>query len=181
MQKDEISSIIPFERIENVIYIIRDHRIILDQDLAKLYGVSTGNFNKAINRNQKRFPEDFAFKLTKKEWDFLIFQIGISKKGRGGRRKLPMVFTEHGVAMAANLLKSNRAIIISVEIVRAFIRMRQVLASHKEITKELSDLKNFILKHSNSNNREFKRIWNTIDKLASPKNKEQRQIGFNLG
>lgn len=181
MKKDEINLIIPIERIENVIYVIRDHKVILDQDLAKLYGVSTGNFNKAINRNQKRFPEDFAFRLTKKEWGGLIFQIGISKKGRGGRQKLPMAFTEHGVAMTANLLKSNRAIAISVEIVRAFIRMRQVLANHKEMTKELSDLKNFVLKHSNSNDREFKRIWNTMERLAKPnKNMGQRQIGFDL-
>ena len=177
MKKDE--SIIPSERIERSIYVIRGQKVILDQDLAVLYGVSTGNFNKAIGRNQKRFPEDFAFRLTKSEWNRLIFQIGISKSGRGGRRKLPIVFTEHGVAMAANLLKSDMAIQISIEIVRTFIRMREFLTTQKEMGKELSELKSFLLKHSNKTDREFRRVWQTIEKLTD-KPKNQRQIGFNL-
>ncbi len=176
MKKDE--SIIPSERIERSIYIIRGQKVILDQDLAMLYGVSTGNFNKAIQRNQKRFPEDFAFKLTKDEWGRLIFQIGTSK-GRGGRRKLPMVFTEHGVTMAANLLKSERSIQISVEIVRTFIRLREFLSSQKELVKELAEMKNYVLKNTHKTDREFRRIWQMIEKLTS-KPKNQRQIGFKL-
>ena len=90
-----------------------------------------------------------------------------------------MAFTEHGVAMASNLLKSNRAIKISVEIVRAFIRLRQILTIHKETTKEAADLKDFVLKHSNSNDREFKRVWDVIEKLTEPL-KDRRKIGFDL-
>ncbi len=175
--------LIPVERIERAIYIIRGRKVILDQDLAALYGVATKNFNKAISRNRQRFPEDFAFQLSKEEWNSLRFQIGTSKTGRGGRRYPPFVFTEHGVVMAANLLKSDRAIAISVEIVRAFIRLREFLSSQKEISKELSDLKSFLLKHSNTNDREFKRVWDAITKLTEPLDigtKNQPKIGFDL-
>lgn len=180
MDKDEINSIIPAERIGGMIYIIRDQKVILDQDLAMLYGVETKNLNKAVARNSKRFPKDFMFQLTIEEWDYLRFQIGTSNAGRGGRRYLPFVFTEHGAVMASNLLKSNRAIEVSIEIVRAFIRMRQVLAEHKEMSKELTELKSFLLKHSNKTDREFKRVWDAIDKLVEPTKSNQRKIGFNL-
>ncbi len=195
MKKDDSKSIVPVENIEQLIYIIRGRKVILDQDLAALYGVETGHFNRAIKRNQKRFPEDFAFELTKEEWENLICQIGISSFNRtnlkfqngtsssnwGGRRKLPMTFTEYGVAMASNLLKSERAIEVSVEIVRAFIRLRHVLASHKEITKDLKEVKEFMIKHSHKTDKEFKRVWNAIDKLINPPPpKEVRRIGFNL-
>lgn len=182
MKNNETKSIIPTERIEGVIYIIRGHKVILDKDLAALYGVETKQLNRAVSRNQKRFPKDFIFKLAKEEWDLLKCQIGTSNIGRGGKQKLPMAFTEHGVAMASNLLKSQRAAEVSVEIVRAFIRMRQVLATHKEMSKELAELKSFLLKHSNKTDREFKKIWMAIDRLSTPPSKiRQRQIGFDLG
>ncbi|MBU1017594.1 ORF6N domain-containing protein [Patescibacteria group bacterium] len=177
MKKDE--SIIPSERIERSIYIIRGRKVILDQDLAALYGAETKNLNKAVSRNKKRFPEDFIFKLTKEEWTNLKFQFGTSSSDWGGRRKLPMAFTEHGVVMAANLLKSDRAVTISVEIVRTFIRLREFFSSQKEMSKELSELKSFLLKHSNKTNREFQRVWQAIEKLTE-KPKNQRQIGFSL-
>lgn len=181
MNNDELKFIIPAERIERTIYIIRDRKVILDQDLAALYGVGTRDLNKAVSRNRKRFPEDFIFKLTHTEWDCLMFQIGTSKTGRGGRRKLPMAFTEHGVAMAANLLKSERAIKISVEIVRAFIRLREFLSSRKAINKEISELKSFVLKHSHANDREFQRVWAAFEKLITPPpEKEQPRIGFRI-
>ena len=167
------------ERIEGVIYIIRGHKIILDQDLAVLYGVNTGNFNRSIVRNQMRFPEDFAFRLTKKEWTNLKCQIGIARSEWGGRRNLPVAFTEHGVAMAANLLKSDRAIEVSVEIVRTFIRLREFLGLQKEFAKELAEIKDYVLKNTHKTNREFMRIWRTIEKLTE-KPKEQRRIGFDL-
>ena len=168
----------PAERIERSIYIIRGQKVILDQDLAALYGTETKNLNKAVNRNQKRFPEDFIFRLTKNEWNNLKFQFGTSSWG--GRRKLPIVFTEHGVAMAANLLKSDRAIVISVEIVRTFIRLREFLSSQKELVKELAEMKDYVLKNTHKTDREFRRIWLAIEKLTD-KPKNQRQIGFNLG
>lgn len=181
MKNDELKSIMPIERIEKVIYIIRDRKVILDQDLAALYGTETKQLNRAVVRNRKRFPEDFIFQLTKQEWTNLKCQIGTSSSGWGGKRKLPMAFTEHGVAMAANLLKSERAIAVSVEIVRAFIRMREFLSSQKEMGRELCNLKSFLLKHSHANDREFQRIWRAIGKLSSPPaEKTQRKIGFDL-
>ncbi len=179
MNSDEL--ILPMERNERAIYFIRGRKVILDQDLAALYGVETRNFNKAVHRNRKRFPEDFSFRLTKDEWDRLMFQIGTSSSGWGGRRKLPIAFTEHGVAMAANLLKSDRAVEISVEIVRAFILLREFLNSRKEMGKELNDLKSFMLKHSHANNHEFQRVWKAIESLSHPPTeREQRKIGFDL-
>jgi hypothetical protein len=180
MQNDEL--ILPTETIERSIYLIRGRRVILDQDLAALYGVSTGHFNRSTIRNQGRFPDDFAFRLTTTEWKNLKCQIGISRLEWGGRRTLPMAFTEHGVAMAANLLKSDRAVEVSVEIVRTFIRMREFLNSQKEFARELGELKSFVLKHSSQNSQEFRHIWSAIEKLSTPPTeKEQRQIGFDLG
>lgn len=178
---DNDKSIIPIGRIEGVVHIIRNHKVILDQDLAVLYGVETGQLNRAVKRNKKRFPEEFAFQLSKDEWNSLRCQFGISNSntGRGGRRYMPFVFTEHGVAMAANLLKNDRAIEVSIEIVRTFIRLREFLTSHKELAKEFQEIKEFVLKNSSKNNREFQRVWRTIEKLTK-KPKKQRQIGFNL-
>ena len=102
-------SIVPSERIERSIYLIRGHRVMLDSDLAKLYRVTTGNLNLAVRRNEKRFPEEFMFQLTKKEMESLLLQTAISK-GRGGRRTPPYVFTEHGVAMLSSVLNSERAV-----------------------------------------------------------------------
>jgi len=180
MSKTASTSLVPIERIEGVIVFIRNKRVILDKDLAVLYGVGTKVLNQSIQRNIERFPEDFAFRLEEKEWQLLRSQIVTSNMGRGGRRYLPFVFTEHGVVMAANLLKSERAIAISVEIVRAFIKLRELLSSQKEVVKELAELKAFILKHSNSNDREFRRIWQAIEKLSMSPNQEKQRIGFDL-
>lgn len=179
MKNNEPNSIIPETRIENVIYLIRGRKILLDQDLAALYGVETKQLNRSIKRNHERFPEDFIFQLTKDEWGNLKCQIGTSSLNWGGRRKLPIAFTEHGVLMAANLLKSERAIEVSVEIVRTFIRLREFLGLQKEFAKELAEIKGYVLKNTHKTNREFMRIWRTIEKLTE-KPKEQRLIGFDL-
>jgi hypothetical protein len=163
MNIDESKAIIPAERIEVLIHLIRGQKVILDQDLAILYGVDTGSFNRSIQRNQNRFPEDFAFRLNENEWANLKCQIGIASSGWGGRRNLPVAFTEHGAAMAATILKSERAVMVSVEIVRTFIRLRHFLASQQEVNKELTELKSFVLKHSSQNDREFRRIWKAIE------------------
>lgn len=174
----------PIERIERVIYVIRGQKVMLDADLATLYGVTTFNLNKAIKRNVQRFPSDFVFQLQKEEWNALIFQFGISNKGRGGRRHLPYVFTEHGAAMAANVLRSERAVIMSIEIVRAFIRLRQSLASTQQLTKEVAELKSFVLKHAHRTDQEFRKVWQAIEKLSTPlpppPPAQQARIGFNL-
>ena len=121
--------------IENKIYIIRGKRVMLDSDLAQLYGVTTKIFNQAVNRNLARFPEDFLFRLSKKEFDGLRSQLVTSnvEQRRGGRRYLPFAFTEHGAVMAANVLRSDRAVEASVTVVRAFVKMRSFLVEYKEL------------------------------------------------
>jgi len=179
MSKDESKSIIPAERIERSIYFVRGNKVLLDEDLATLYGVETKVLNQAMRRNLERFPKDFAFRLNRKEWKNLKSQFVISRWG--GRRKLPMAFTEQGVAMLSGVLHSPQAVKVNIEIMRAFIRFRHTLTSLKDVSKELTDLKSFLLKHSYANDREFKRIWQAIEKMAKPFNgKEQRKIGFDL-
>ncbi|MCK9421789.1 MAG: ORF6N domain-containing protein [Bacteroidales bacterium] len=128
----------PDEVVMSKIYLIRAQKMMLDADLAVLYGVSTGNLNKAVQRNIRRFPDDFMFQLTKKEFDDLIFQSGISSWG--GTRKLPYAFTEQGVAMLSSVLHSDRAIMVNIQIVRVFTRMRQLLETHTEILRKLDQL-----------------------------------------
>lgn len=118
MQKDKSTSIIPAERIEGVIYFIRGNKVMLDEDLASLYVVQTKVLNQAVRRNPERFPKDFAFQLSHSEWESLRSQFVTSNPARGGRRYAPWAFTEHGVVMAANILKSKRAVAVSIEITR---------------------------------------------------------------
>src|SRR5437870_5079988 len=127
------------EQVERSILLIRGHKVMLDSDLAALYGVETFNLNKAVRRNMDRFPEDFMFQLTKEEAERLRFQIGISKPGRGGRRYVPYVFTEQGVAMLSSVLRSKRAVHVNIAIMRAFVRLRQILATHKELARKLEE------------------------------------------
>jgi hypothetical protein len=140
-----MSNIVPVERIEKFIYLIRGQKVILDSDLAAIYGIPTFRFNEAVKRSKDRFPDDFMFQLMREEVDILISQNAISKPGRGGRRTLPYVFTEHGAVMAANILKSPLAVQMSVIVVRAFIKMREMLASHKDLERKLADLKSQIV------------------------------------
>jgi hypothetical protein len=178
MNKKESEAIIPVERIGGIIYIIRGTKVMLDRDLAMLYGVETRTLVQAIKRNLERFPEDFMFQLTKNEMKNLISQIVTSSWG--GHRKPPIAFTEQGVAMLSSVLRSPRAVKVNIEIMRAFIRLRQVLTSHKELAKELQEVKEFVLKNSLKTDREFQRIWRTIEKLTNPINKFQQKIGFDL-
>jgi len=130
-------SLIPIERIEKLIYLIRGHKVMIDSDLAELYGVTTGALNQALKRNIDRFPRDFASRLSSKEFTALISQTVISNTGRGGRRKLPWAFTEQGVAMLSSVLRSKRAVQVNIQIMRAFVRMRQLLASHKDLMQKI--------------------------------------------
>jgi len=134
------SSPIPIERIERAIYVVRGQKVMLDSDLAALYGVSTARLNQQVNRNVERFPEDFMFQLTIEEFKVLMLQIATSKKGRGGRRKLPLVFTEHGAIMAANMLNSKRAVRMSVFVVRAFVKLRETALRYKELAAKITEL-----------------------------------------
>src|SRR2546422_8852240 len=135
-----MKDLIPTEQIERAIFLIRGHKVMLDADIARLYGVTVGRLNEAVKRNVERFPSDFMFQLTFQELRGLRSQIAISKKGRGGRRYAPYAFTEHGAIMAANVLNSRRAVQMSVYVVRAFVRLRAILATHKELDKKLAEL-----------------------------------------
>jgi hypothetical protein len=133
-------NLLPLDSIQSRIYFVRDQKIILDSDLAKLYGVTTFNLNKAVRRNLMRFPSDFMFRLTPRDYSALIFQIGISNKGRGGRRHLPYAFTRDGVSMLSSVLRSERAIRVNITIMRAFGRMTEMLATHKELAHKIDEL-----------------------------------------
>jgi hypothetical protein len=131
------------EIIERRIYLIRGYKVVMDQDLARMYGVQTFNLNKAVKRNLDRFPEDFMFQLSGEEAEALRFHLGMSKPiGRGGRRYLPYAFTEQGVAMLSGILRSKRAIHVNIAIMRAFVRLRQLLETNEAFRREIEALKN---------------------------------------
>lgn len=156
------------------IYTIRRVAVVLDSDLAAIYQVTTGNFNKAVARNIARFPEEFAFVLTHEEFKDLIFQIGTSK-GRGGRRKPPRVFTEHGALMASTILHSDHAISMSVYVIRSFVQMREQIMANTVILKRLAEIDQALLQHDQA-------LWDIYQKLLPllqpPEGKPKRQIGF---
>jgi len=137
----DAGQVVPLERIEQRIIVLRGQKVLLDADLAELYGVETGNLNLAVRRNRERFPDDFVFRLTKDEFtECLRLQSATSNKGRGGRRTLPYAFTEQGVAMLSSVLRSPRAVLVNVEIMRAFVRLRRMLATHEELARRIAEL-----------------------------------------
>ena len=167
-----MKALIPVELIEKKILLIRGEKVMLDADLAELYQVETFNLNKAVKRNIDRFPQDFMFQLTKQEADSLRFQIGMSKtEGRGGRRYLPYVFTEHGVAMLSTVLNSERAVKVNIEIMRAFVRLRQMLASNAELARKLDALEK-------KYDAQFKVVFDAIRELMRPLEPKKKKIGF---
>jgi hypothetical protein len=154
-------AVIPLDKIERQIHSIRGHKVMLDSDLAELYGVTTFNLNKAVKRNAERFPQDFMFQLTAQEFASLIFQTGISKVGRGGRRHFPYAFTEQGVAMLSSVLRSDRAIKVNVAIMRTFVRLRQLLASNADLARKLNELEQ-------KYDAQFRVVFEAIRKLMEP-------------
>ncbi len=158
------------------IHTVRGQRVVMDSDLAALYGVTTGRFNEAVKRNLKRFPEDFAFQITPEEMLLLISQNAISKtEGRGGRRTPPRVFTEHGALMAASVLNSDRAISMSVYVIRAFIEIREQIAANALILKRLAEIDNTLLIHDASLRDIYKKL---MPLLAPPPSAPRKPIGF---
>jgi hypothetical protein len=142
--------VVPVGQIQDRIRIVRGRRVMLDADLARFYGVETRDLNKAIGRNQNRFPEDFAFSLTLEETRALMFQSGTSKRGRGGVRKPARVFAEQGVAMLASVLRSDRAVAISITIVRVFVQLRALLATHTALADKLAELEQRVEGHDSA-------------------------------
>jgi hypothetical protein len=160
--------------VEGRILFIRGHKVLLDSDLAELYGVSVKRLNQQVKRNPDRFPADFMFQLTAEECTALRLQIATSKPGRGGRRYAPFAFTEHGAIMAASVLNSRRAIEMSVLVVRAFVRLREMLATNRELAAKVAELERRLETHDGA----IKHIVAAIKQLMQPPAKPQRQIGF---
>ena len=179
--------------VESLIITVRGERVILDSDLARIYGVKTGALNRAVKRNLERFPKDFVFKLTTEEAAALRCQSGISKReagaglvnaGRGGRRYLLHAFTEHGALMAANVLNSPRAVQMSVFVVRAFVRMRAALAETRELARKLAalerDLKARLDVHESAIVGILQRVMEVLAPPALPAPRLRRRIGFRV-
>ena len=162
------------------IFLIRNRQVILDSDLAALFGVSTRRLNEQIRRNRHRFPDDFAFLLTPEEAGSLMSQIATSNKGRGGRRKLPFVLTEHGVVMAANVLNSPRAVTMSVEVVRAFIRLRWTARSLGSLKKKVAELERVVQDRCALYDVDIERLFKTVETLIeNPEGtRTVKRIGF---
>ncbi len=152
---------------------------MLDEGLAKIYGVETKILNQAIRRNKKRFPEGFMFQLTVDEFINLRSQIVTSSQG--GRRYTPFAFTEHGTVMLASVLRSKRAIQMSIEIVKSFVHLRQTLTSQKNVDYQLNEIRSFMLKRANKTDHEFKKVWKAIENLSkSTENNSNQPLGFKI-
>jgi hypothetical protein len=170
---EEVS--VPVELIERRIYLIRGHKVMVDADLAELYGVLTKNLNLAVRRNGNRFPTDFMFQLTTEESLHLRLQLATSNTSHGGRRYLPYVFTEQGVAMLSSVLKSDRAVLMNIAIMRAFVKLREVMAAHHDLATKIQDLERKYDTHDD----EIQVIFNAIKQLLEPPPpKLKPRIGF---
>lgn len=172
------------EQIGTCIVVLRGEKVLLDADLARLYGVSTRRLNEQVKRNSARFPADFAFRLTNQELRLLMSQFATSK-GRGGVRKRPMAFTEHGALMAASVLNIRRAIQVSVFVVRAFVRLREALSTHKNLARKLEELEkkteSLASKHDTfaaGTRDQFRQVIETLRQLMAPQEPRRRSIGF---
>jgi hypothetical protein len=163
---------IPDEIVISKIYLVRGQKVMLDRDLAELYGVQTKQLKRAVKRNSDRFPEDFMFELSLEELDFLRSQIGTSSWG--GVRYAPMAFTEQGVAMLSSVLNSRRAITVNIHIIRVFTRMREMVLTHKDLLLKLEQLERKTIGHGE----DIKLIFEYLKELLNPKTEPMRKIGF---
>jgi phage regulator Rha-like protein len=167
------------DEIISKIYFIRNKKIMLDSDLAELYNVTTGNLNKAVKRNIKRFPDDFMFRLTEAEFKNLIFQSGTSSWG--GKRKMPYGFTEQGVAMLSGVLNSDRAIDVNIRIIRIFAKLREIMLTHKDILLKMEQVeKNMIMQDGKMRKyeKDIQLIFEALKQLLNPPHKPRKRIGF---
>jgi len=171
-----MKDLIPIERIENKIYLIRGQKVMIDKDLAELYEVATKQLKRQVNRNKKRFPEDFMFQLNKKEYSNIRYQIGTLRWGQHAKY-LPYAFTEQGVAMLSSILNSEKAVEVNIQIMRAFVKLRKVLATNRDLTYLFKELKHKVDRHDT----EIGLIIRAIEKMIAADNKPRRKIGFVVG
>lgn len=168
------SDLVPVEVIERRVYLIREQKVMVDADLAELYQVPTKSLNLAVRRNSMRFPEDFMFQLSQEEAGSLRFQTETLKTGRGGRRYLPYVFTEQGIAMLSSVLKSDRAVLVNIAIMRAFVKLREIMSTHKDLAHKIDALEGKYAKHD----QQIQVVFDAIKKLLQPPASPKRRIGF---
>ncbi|MDD3013167.1 MAG: ORF6N domain-containing protein [Candidatus Gastranaerophilales bacterium] len=170
------NTVISVEIIENKIFVIRDHKVMIDRDLAELYGVQTKVLNQAVSRNKDRFPENFMFQLTDAEWILLRSQIVTSTESKGGRRYNPYVFTEYGVLMLSNILNSKKAVAVSIQIVNAFIKLREMALANNDLAKQLNEIEQRFIQYSRDTNLEIEEIFTQLDYLKDIT--KPSEIGF---
>ncbi len=175
-----VNTILPGEIIQNKIYLIRGQKVMFDRDLASLYGVTTGNLNKAVKRNIERFPDDFMFQLTMQEADSSRFQVGSLNRGEN-IKYLPLVFTEQGVAMLSSVLRSKRAIQVNIQIMRVFVKLKEVLVSHKDLVRKIEDMERNFQDKFKDHDKKIILIFEAIKQLLAEKEepiKNKAPIGF---
>ncbi|MGQ7853061.1 ORF6N domain-containing protein [Pedobacter sp. WC2501] len=174
MTAKQVLPIIPDNTVVNKIYELRGLKVMLDSDLAELYGVETKVLNQSIRRNIERFPDDFMFQLTSEEWESLRSQIVTSKAKRGGRTYLPNVFTEHGILMLSSVLNSKQAIQVNIQIVRIFSRIRQFIVDNVELKLEIEEIK----KTLNNHDKNIELVFTYLDRLIDKKIGPRKRIGY---
>ncbi|WP_225876511.1 ORF6N domain-containing protein [Pedobacter psychrodurus] len=174
MTAKQMLPIIPDNIVVNKIHEVRGQKVMLDSDLAELYGVETKVLNQSIRRNIERFPIDFMFQLTDEEWEGLRSQFVTSKKGRGGRTYLPNVFTEHGILMLSSVLNSKQAIQVNIQIVRIFSRIRQFIVDNAELKLEIEEIK----KTLNNHDKNIELVFTYLDRLIDKKIGPRKRIGY---
>ena len=174
MAKATKAMIIPDELVMNKIYLIRGQKVMLDRDLAELYGTETKVLKQAVKRNIDRFPDDFIFELTQKEFESLRSQIVTSNKGRGGARYLPLAFTEQGVSMLSGVLNSETAVRVHIQIIRVFAKMRELLLTHKDILLQLEKIEKKLTGHDE----DIQLIFQYLKQLLNPPQQPRNKIGF---
>ena len=175
-KKSSTNQIATSEQIQKMVHVVRGQRVMLDSDLARLYGVTTTRLNEQVSRNLDRFPEDFAYQLTQKEFTCLMSQIAISNMGRGGRRKPPWVFTEHGVAMLSSVLRSPTAVQVNIEIMRAFVQIRRLMGTSGELVEQLRRLDETVQLHDD----QIRAIAEVLNRLMANPDPTKRRIGFHV-
>ena len=174
MGKQQKESTVPDEMIMNKIFLIRNQKVMIDRDLAELYGVETKRLKEAVRRNIERFPEDFMFQMTKKEFEH--WRTHFASSSWGGSRYVPMAFTEQGVAMLSSVLNSDQAIEVNIQIMRIFVKMRGVIKKYKEILKKIEKLET----EQASSNKHIGNIYKIIKELMEPQIKNRNKIGYKI-
>lgn len=179
-QKKPSHELVTAPLVERQIFVIRERQVMLDEDLADLYGVETKRLIEQVKRNSERFPPDFMFQLTKREAEALRSQIATSNEGRGGRRYAPYVFTEQGVAMLSSVLRSKTAIAVNIEIMRAFVELRRVTTSYAALRDRLDDLERDMTTRLDQHDEQIEQIFKALHQLISPPERPKHPVGFRV-